>query len=261
MQPNLYAVFTAVMTVITAALLTPPAAAQERVLAFSVTGGASVSPSYFGAANRKTAPTASFGFNGMRFGALQFGDPDGPTQFAPGSGLRGAFRYIAKREGTDNLDGMKDVDAAIELGVGLHHTNDWWQVYGDLRFGIVGHKGFAGELGGNLIYRGETGLVLHAGPRVEFGNARFARTYFGVTTDEATASDSIFSRYAPGGGVHSVGVELGAYQPLNADWGVTGTLRYDLLRGVAADSPIVKQGQRPQISAQMGLTRHFNLRF
>ncbi|TVQ01830.1 MAG: MipA/OmpV family protein [Roseinatronobacter sp.] len=254
--------FSAISTVtIAAALLSQPAFAQDRALSFSVTGGAGVSPSYFGADDHKIGPTGSFGFTGLRFGAVQLGDPDGPTQFAPGTGLRGAFRYIAKRKGKDELAGLEDVSAAIEVGVGLQHTADWWQVYGDLRYGVIGHKALAGELGMNLIYRGESGLVLHAGPRAEFGNARFARTYFGVTDAEATEAAFADAAYRPSGGFQSVGLEVGAYQPLSADWGVTGSLRYDRLRGDAAASPIVQQGQRNQISAQIGLTRHFNLRF
>lgn len=247
--------------VIAAAMLSQPAFGQDRALSFSVTAGAGVSPSYFGANDHKIGPTGSLGFTGLRFGAAQLGDPDGPTLFAPGTGLRGAFRYIAKREGKDELAGLADVDAAVELGLGLHHTSDWWQVFGDIRYGVIGHKAIAGEVGMNLIYRAESGLVLHAGPRAEFGNARFARTYFGVTGAERDLSPTISSAYTPGGGIHSIGAEIGAYQPLNADWGVSGRLRYDRLRGDAADSPIVLQGQRNQISAQIGLTRHFNLRF
>lgn len=251
---------------IAAALLSQPAFAQDRALAFSVTGGAGVSPSYFGADDHKVGPTGSLGFTGLQFGAAQLGDPDGPTQFAPGTGVRGAFRYIAKRKGKDELAGLNDVSTAVELGVGVQHTTEWWQVYGDLRYGVIGHKAVAGTLGMNMIYRGESGLVLHAGPRAEFGNARFARTYFGVTEAEEIAAlaanpDSSLTAYTPSGGFHSVGLEVGAYQPLSPDWGVTGRLRFDRLRGDAADSPIVQQGSRNQISAQIGLTRHFNLRF
>lgn len=238
---------------------TAPVVAQDNVFAFSVTGGAQIAPDYFGASDYSVSPVFGFGFQGLRFGATQLGDPDGPRVFAPGAGLRGAFRYIGEREGVNELAGMNTVDAALELGLGVHYTTDMWQIYTDLRYGVVGHNGITGELGANLIYRAPNGLVLNAGPRAEFGSSRFTNAYFGVTAAESGPSG--FAPFTSSGGIYSVGFELGAYQPLNANWGITGTLRYDRLRGDAAQSPIVLQGSREQVSAEIGLMRHFNLRF
>ncbi|ATX66536.1 MipA/OmpV family protein [Roseinatronobacter bogoriensis] len=243
--------------------LAHPALAQDRALAFSLTGGAGIAPSYFGADDYRVSPAGRLGFTGLRFGSVQLGDPDGPARFVEGTRIRGAFRYIPKRKGSDELAGLDDVDAALELGLGVHHSAEWWEIYGDLRYGVIGHKAVAGEIGANLIYRGAEGLTVFAGPRADFGNARFARTYFGVTDSEVAAlpPGSNLEAYRPSGGFHSVGLEIGGYYPLSADWGVSGTVRYDRLRGDAAASPIVKQGSRNQISAEIGLTRHFNLRF
>ncbi len=242
-----------------------PAQAQDRALSFSLTGGAQVTPKYFGSDSYSLGPSVSFASGGLRFGGFELGNTDGPVLFAPGTGVRGAFRFIPKRSGKDELAGLNDVKASVEAGIGLHHTTEFWQVYADLRYGVIGHKAVAGKVGANLIYRDDSGLVLHAGPRAEFGNSRFARTYFGITAAEEVAAtlagNANLTRYTPSGGFHSIGLEAGAYQPLNDDWGITGTLRYDRLRGDAARSPIVQQGSRNQFSAQIGLTRHFNLRF
>jgi len=246
-------------TICTAALLGQPAQAQDRAFAFSLTGGAGIAPRYFGSDDYRVAPTGSVSFTGLNFGSLRLGDPDGPRHFAQGTGVRGAFRYIARRDGTHELAGLDDVKASLELGLGLQHTAEYWQVFGDLRYGVIGHRAFAGDIGANALFRGQGGLILHAGPRAEFGSARFARTYFGVSAAEAAASG--LGAYTPGSGVHSVGFEIGAYQPLSADWGVTGAVRYDRLRGDAAASPIVQQGSRNQLRASIGLTRHFNFRF
>jgi MipA family protein len=250
--------FAIAATFCAAALLAQPAGAQDRALAFSLTGGVSVVPSYFGAGTHRIAPSGSLGFTGLRFGGIRLGDPEDPRLFAPGTGLRGAFRYIPKREGTKELAGLDDVKAALELGLGLEHTSEHWQVYGTLRYGAIGHRAFSGEIGGNVLYRGGSGLVVHAGPRAEFGNARFMRTYFGITTAEESPA---LTAYKPSGGLYSVGFAIGAYQPLSADWGITGSVRYDRLRGGAAASPIVRQGSRNQMTASIGLTRHFKLRF
>ncbi len=254
-----------------ACVFAQPALAQDRAFSFSLTGGASVKPDYFGSRDYSIGPTGAFGFTGLRFGAAQLGDPDGPTEFAPGTGLRGAFRYIPSRSGDDELLGLDRVSTSVELGLGLHHTTETWQVYSDLRYGAIGHRGIAGEIGANVIYRDPGGLVLHAGPRAEWGNGRFMRNYFGISPTEAAqisaqgntglAGLTPAGGYEPSGGIYSIGLEVGAYQPLSDNWGVTGSIRYDRLRGDAASSPIVQQGRRDQITAEIGLTRHFNLRF
>ena len=246
-------------TICAVALLGQPAMAQDRALSFSLTGGASVAPKYFGSDSHRVTPSGSLGFSGLRFGRVQLGDPDDQRQFAPGTGLRGAFRYIPEREGKNELAGLNDVKTSVELGLGLQHTSEHWQVFGDLRYGVIGHRAFAGEIGANALYRAEGGLVLNSGPRVEFGSSRFTRTYFGVTPAESAQSG--LSAHRPSGGVHSVGLEVGAYQPLSNNWGITGSVRYDRLRGDAAASPIVRQGNRNQLTATIGLTRHFNLRW
>lgn len=234
-----------------------PALSQDRGIAFSLTGGAQVAPEYFGARNSKIGPSVGFAFGGTRFGGIDLGTLDGPVQFAQGVGLQGAFRFIGKRKGTGALQGLNDVKASLEVGLGAHYTEDLWQVYGDVRYGAIGHRGIAGELGANAIFRADSGMVLHAGPRAEFGNRRFMNTYFGVGPGESAFS----APFTASSGFYSYGLEAGAYQPLGQDWGVTGTVRFDRLRGDAAASPIVQQGTRNQITAEIGLTRHFNFRF
>jgi outer membrane protein len=85
------------------------------------------------------------------------------------------------------------------------------------------------------------------------------RTYFGVTEPESARSG--LDAFTPSRAIYSAGFEIAAYQPVQANWGITASVRYDRLRGEAADSPIVRQGSRDQWSAMLGLTRYFNLRF
>ncbi|MFO7759827.1 MAG: MipA/OmpV family protein [Roseovarius sp.] len=233
--------------------------AQDRAVAFSVTAGATAQPEYFGADTFRFAPTGRIGFTGLRIGDVQFLDPDGPREFAPGTFYRGALQYIPDRAGRDELAGLSDVDTSVELGLGLQHTRERWQVYGELRYGFIGHQAVSADIGANAIFRGEGGAVLHAGPRIELGNSRFMRTYFGVTDREAARSE--FEAFTPNRSVYSTGFEIAAFQPVQADWGLTASVRYDRLRGDAADSPIVQQGSQNQWTVMLGLTRHFNLRF
>lgn len=235
------------------------AVAQDREFAFSITGGAAVLPEYFGSDNYEVRPSGRLGFTGLRFGNLQIGDPDAAPYLVTGSGLWPSLRLIRKREGEGDLAGLDDVKLSIEAGVRLRHTTETWQVFTDVRYGAIGHNAVAGEVGADLIYRGPGGLIVNAGPRAEFGNGRFMRTYFGVTDIEAARAPAFDSAYTPSGGIYSYGVQVSAYQPFATHWGVSGRLRFDRLQGDAADSPITQQ--RDQFSAQIGLTRHFNLRF
>lgn len=236
-----------------------PSLSQERAVAFSLNAGARVSPDYFGAESDRVTPNGRIGFTGLRIGGIQLRDPDGPREFAPGTFYRGALQFIPEREGKEELAGLNDVDAALELGLGLQHTRESWQAYGELRYGFFGHESVAAEIGLNAIFRGERGAILHAGPRLELGNSRFMRTYFGVSDSEAARST--FEAFTPSRAIYATGFEIGAYQPVRGDWGITATVRYDRLRGDAADSPIVQQGTRNQWTATLGLTRYFNLRF
>lgn len=246
-------------TAFVAALTAQPGVAQDRAVAFSLTGGGAARPDYFGADSYHIAPTGRIGFTGLRIGGVQLSDPDGPREFAPGTYYRGSLRYIPERDGRDELAGLNDVDASTELGLGLQHTRERWQAFGQLRFGFIGHQSVAADVGVNAIFRAKRGAVLHAGPRLELGNSRFMRTYFGVTAPEAARSG--LREFTPSRAIYSVGFEIGGYQPIGDNWGITGSVRYDRLRGDAADSPIVQVGSKNQWSAVLGVTRYFNLRF
>lgn len=245
--------------------LSNPAFAEGNALSFALTGGLKSAPAYFGADRMQVSPLVGFSFQGLRLGGVEIGQPDNTDPFARGTGLRGAFRVLAARDSLRELAGLNDIKAAVELGIGLHHTAENWQVYGEIRRGLTGHEGIAGDLGANVIFRPADGFTLHAGPRASFGNARFNSNYFGITPAEALAATAAgnpgLTAYAPGGGLTSLGFEIGGYQAIGRNWGVTGAVRYDQLRGDAAASPIVVQGKRDQVTAKIGLTRNFSFRF
>jgi outer membrane protein len=248
-----------------ALMFAAPVMASDNVLSFSLTGGAQTLPRYLGSDDQRIAPWIGFGFQGLRLGNFELGTPDSQDAFAPGAGLRGAFSVLAARDGTGRLAGLNDIRAGVELGIGAHYTARDWQVYGEVRRGFRAHTGITGEVGANLILRPREGLTLHGGPRASFGSSRFAQTYFGVTGAEATAATAAgnpgLTAFTPSGGLHALGFEIGGYQAIGRDWGVSANIRYDQLRGDAARSPIVGQGSRDQFTAQIGLTRHFSLRF
>lgn len=242
-------------------LLTGTAAAQTAPgLAFSVRGGIETPPDYPGARSNTLGPDLGFGFTALRFGGFAIGSPDAQP-LSPGFGLRGSFRYLSARESGDNaeLAGLDDVDASLELGAGMAHVGADWRVFGDLRYGVTGHGGLVGQVGYDAILRPSEVLTLTLGPRVDFGNARFNRTYFGVTDEESAASG--LAQFRPDGGIISIGLEAGALYELNENWAVEAAVSWDRLQDDAERSPITQRGSADQYGARIGVSRSFRLGF
>jgi len=227
-------------------------------IGFTLGTGIKVEPSYFGSGSSEASAALGLELNYLDIGGLTFGDPD-PLYVPEGFGITGSFRYVGERSASDDaeLAGLADVDDALELGAGLRYATRDYQVFGNVRYGVVGHESFVGEIGADIFARPSDRLTLRAGPRAFFGSDDYADTYFGVTPTEAAGSG--FTAYDPSGGLVSAGVELGAGYRLNEAWGIDASVRYDLLTGDAEDSPIVQDDE--QITATIGLTRRFTFGF
>ena len=128
-----------------------------------------------------------------------------------------------------------------------------------MRYGVVGHEAFVGELGADVFARPTDRLTLRMGPRALFGDSDYASTYFGVTAGEEAASGGAFTEFDAGGGLISTGVQFGAGYRFDNNWGIDAVVSYDKLRGDAADSPITMNDD--QVSASIGITRRFTLGF
>lgn len=225
-------------------------------LMFSLYGGVSVAPAYFGADETETGPALALRFHGLRLGSgRSFGSGD-PWEPALGLGVRPALRFIAERDASahDDLSGMADIDATVELGLGLGYTARNFAVFAEARRGFGGHEDWVGELGADLVARPVDGLRVTFGPRVFWGGDAYAATYFGVTAAEASALNPAFDAR---GGVLSAGLELGATYALNDTWGIDATLAWSRWRNDAADSPIVKNGREDDLRLSVGLVHVF----
>lgn len=254
-----------------ACLLASSAAAQQGgatfdaapggpALGFTLRTGVGTAPSYSGADSNELVPDVGFELNYLSLGGFTFGDPD-PLFEPRGFGVTGSFRYIGERDDADDseLAGLDDVDDALELGVGLRYATRDFEVFGNVRYGVIGHESFVGELGADAFLRPNDRLTLRAGPRAFFGDDDYASTYYGVTAAESAASGGSFSAFDADGGLLSAGVELGAGYRINENWGIDAAITYERLRNDAADSPITADDD--QVSARIGVTRRFTLGF
>ncbi len=228
--------------------IVPAPVAPDRVLAFTLRGGAAVSPTYFGSDEYEVGPDLGFALNRLRLGPLDIGNDD-PNFVSTGFGLRGSFRYISEREGRDveNVAGLDDIDAALELGLGASYDTESFGVFADVRRGFGGHESYVAELGADAYLRPSDRLTLRAGPRALFADDDYAQTYFGTPG------------YTAEGGLISAGAEVGAVYQLNDSWGLDGAVTYEKLMGDAADSPISLDDD--QFGARLGITREIDFRF
>jgi outer membrane protein len=152
-----------------------------------------------------------------------------------------------------------DVDRTFELGGFVQQfIGDSFRIRGELRKGIGGHKGLAGNAGVDFIARDGDKYLFSIGPRAGFADSRFMDTYFGVSPEAALASG--LPEYHPAGTFRSVGVQSDFNYSLDGRWGVYGYARYKRLVGDAAKSPIVLElGSRDQFSAGAGISYTFGL--
>ncbi|WP_308916391.1 MipA/OmpV family protein [Jannaschia sp. LMIT008] len=229
-------------------------------IGFTLRAGVAARPDYFGSDSAEAAADLGFSLNYLRLGGLEFGNPD-PLYVPEGFRVTGSLRYVGDRDDDDNaeLAGLDDVDASLELGAGLAYGTRDYQVFGAVRYGVIGHEAWVGEVGGDVFFRPNDQLTLRMGPRAFFGSNDYADTYFGVSGAESIASNGNFTSFDPGGGLISTGVELGAGYRFNEDWGVDAAVRYDRYRRDAADSPILQDDDT--VSARIGITRRFTFGF
>ncbi|MBS0125818.1 MipA/OmpV family protein [Thetidibacter halocola] len=235
-------------------LVLPQESAPARSgLVFTLGLGGAVNPAYFGSDEYAFGPSGSFKFHYLGLGGRSFGNPD-PTVVQTGFGVHGSLRFVSERDSSDfsEIASLNDIDAALELGLGVGYTARNFEVFADVRRGFGGHEAWVAEAGADAVLRPTDALTVTFGPRLFWGDDDYAGTYFGITATEATAALPAFS---PEGGLLSTGLELGMTYRLNDDWGLEGAITYDRLTGDAERSPIVRRGSRDQWGVSFGVTR------
>ena len=226
-------------------------------LAFTLGAGVEAVPDYFGSDEVTAGPGFSFDLVYLSVGPFSFGSRDFDA-VPEGFGFRGSFRYVSERSGDDfeGADRLGDeVDAAFEIGGGVRYAQPWWEAFAVARRGFGGHDGVVGDVGMDLIARPTERLTLRGGPRLFYGNDSYAETYFATADGTGRAG----AGFDASGGLLSSGVEVGAEYRLTQAWGLSANVRYDRLRGDAADSPITQEDE--QVSASLLVTRRFDIRF
>ena len=239
-----------------AAGITLPAAALagDRIIGFDVGLGAQYAPEYEGSGDYTVSPSGTFSLKQLQFGSLNF---DG-TGESTGFSISPSLRYIAKRESSDfpELAGIPDNDLAIELGFRASYDWEGYGVFGQVRKGVTGHHGLAGEIGADVKYDLSDKTSISFGPRMAFGDDKYMSYAFDVP-----ATATALAAYDASGGTKSYGAELKIRHELNDRTFLEGLVAWERYDGDAAMSPIVQAGDRDQVRIGVNLIRRFQLRF
>jgi MipA family protein len=171
-----------------------------------------------------------------------------------------AANYIENRGLSGGFNGLHTIGGTLELGgfVEVYPIPQHLRIRGEILQGVTGSKGLVGNLGADGIQRMGP-FEFSLGPRIGFGNDRYATQYFSVTPAEA-AANGIVTPYNARGGLTSVG-GLGTIRyDINRQYSVLGFGGYSRLVDSVGNSPIpVRLGSRNQFTA--GATLNYTFGF
>lgn len=155
--------------------------------------------------------------------------------------------------GSDRLEGMGSVSAAVDGGV-----QGWVAVFGvpvfaQLRAALNGDQGTIGVLGVYLPLKLTPDFTLTVLPSVTWANGKQMQAFYGVTPAQSAASG--FAAYSAGAGWQNAALEINGDWKIAAPWHLVGGVAYQRLLGNAADSPLVQD--KNQWSGLIGLSYKF----
>lgn len=231
--------------------IAPPPPISDWIVTLSAQG--SVGPLYPGA-NRYSL----FGLPGVSIRRAdqpeRFSTPDDGFNIAlydnPWLHVGPTGRWIGDRAryGDRELTGMSYVAPSVEVGAFAEVTPlPWFRARLEVLEAVTGHDGMVGTASADVWHTFDK-LTLSAGPRLYFGNNKFAETFFSVTPAQSAvnlASGGGLTPYNAGGGLTSAGLTVAARYDLNDRWRITGFGNYQRLTGSVADSPLTLHAGSP----------------
>jgi len=221
-----------------------------------------IAPSFPGSARLRPFP-----FPGINVRAStdpeRFSTPDDgfglPLFDSDGMRLGPVANFIFHRGHRDGLFGVHEVGLTHEVGGFVEYTAfDHFRARTELRQGVDGHGGFVAALGADVFGRADA-VLLSLGPRLDFGDNRYANAYFSVTPAEAAANRRLEPYQASGGFTSVGGIATLRYDfSPNTNATVYGGLQR--LTGSVGGSPIPNMiGSRDQFTAGLAISRSFEV--
>ena len=233
--------------------------ADQTKWGFSGGGGAAVSPHYSGDDDYAVSalPFARLSYSDNFFVSVPEGanlklfERDGVSVLATAKFAfdreedGGApFRIAGKR--TSDLIGLGDVDASVELGGTARYKMGNWTLSAAARQAVSGHDGMVGEISasyGKMIFGYGPPIRVSFGPQLSFGDSDYMNAYYGVTSEQSSASG--LREFKASGGLYSVGLSLSANAPVTERSSLFLQASLSQLTGDAKDGPLVSERGSP----------------
>jgi outer membrane protein len=159
----------------------------------------------------------------------------------------------------DNVDALKQVDAALEGGIFARIS------YRSIQFGLQwlcdlsdGHDGYLTTP--SLGYRWQVDEKLTILPTVSatYASKEYMQSYFGIDARNR-GTNTVYPDYRAGAGWKDAGVNLTITYQLNDNWGTTALASYSRLLNDAKNSPLVDvDGRADQLFGGLLLTYEFH---
>jgi MipA family protein len=227
--------------------------------------GGGYTPDFEGAKRSMLSPVPIFSirragsaeqFRGPRDGAsialIDFGDlRAGPV---------GKFVAARKANSYSELNGLGDVNAAVELGGFVEYFPvDWFRTRVETRQGLGGHHGVVADFSADVIVPVIQRFTVSAGPRFTWESTKATSPYFGIDAVQAMATG--LPAFNAKGGAHSAGAGAQLSYRVNPQWEVHSYIEYERLLGDAAASPLVTlRGSPNQTTLGMGASYSFDVK-
>ncbi len=161
-----------------------------------------------------------------------------------------------RNEGDDaHLHGLGDISASLTGGFFAAYQSGPVRVSATVRQALTHtDNGLQGLVQLDLLVpMPARKMLLSFGPDIEFANARYTQTWFGVSA--AQAQQSGLPTYQAGAGVRDFGVHANASYLLDRHIVLRGFASVKEFTGDAADSPVVQS--KTQATAGIGVAYHF----
>jgi outer membrane protein len=176
------------------------------------------------------------------------------------AGPAAKFRSSRKANSYSELNGLGDVNAAVELGGFVEYFPvDWFRTRIETRQGFGGHHGVVADFSADVIVPVLQRFTISAGPRFTWESTKATSPYFGIDAVQAMATGlPVFNAK---GGAHSVGAGAQVTYRINPQWEVRSYVEYDRLLGDAAKSPLVAiRGSVNQTTVGVGASYAFDFK-
>jgi outer membrane scaffolding protein for murein synthesis (MipA/OmpV family) len=160
---------------------------------------------------------------------------------APNFRVGAAFNFYGSRNEDDStyLQGFQDVEAGLETGVFGFISSGNFSTRLQFRKDISdNHEGYL--FYGRFIYKAVESrkLMVNLNIKTTYASDSYMKTYFGVTTSQASASG--LKAFNANGGIKDVGAGTNLIYPFDKYWSLIAIANYTRLLKDAANSPLVE---------------------